>query len=63
MINLELNVPLAILSAMTSGYDWDEELLFPTQFLLLSDYGDDIVKQMLDRKFVSTWRTFQISIE
>lgn len=41
------------LSAMTSGYDWDEDYYFPLNPTAKAYYGDDIVKQMLDRKFVS----------
>ncbi|WP_313385032.1 serine hydrolase [Chishuiella sp.] len=41
------------LSAMTSGYDWDENYYFPLNPTAKAYYGDDIVKQMLDRKFVS----------
>lgn len=41
------------LSAMTSGYDWDEDYYFPLNPTAKAYYGDDIVKQMLDRKFVA----------
>lgn len=41
------------LSAMTSGYDWDEDYYFPLNPTAKAYYGDDIVKQMLARKFVS----------
>ncbi|MFV0225886.1 beta-lactamase family protein [Empedobacter falsenii] len=41
------------LSAMTSGYDWDEDYYFPLNPTAKAYYGNDIVKQMLDRKFVS----------
>lgn len=41
------------LSAMTSGYDWDEDYYFPLNPTAKAYYGDDIVKQMLNRKFVA----------
>ena len=41
------------LSAMTSGYDWDEDYYFPLNPTAKAYYGDDIVKQMVNRKFVS----------
>ena len=41
------------LSAMTSGYDWDEDYYFPLNPTAKAYYGDDIVKQMLSRKFVA----------
>ena len=41
------------LSAMTSGYDWDEDYYFPLNPTAKAYYGDDIEKQILDRKFTS----------
>ncbi|QES92236.1 serine hydrolase [Empedobacter brevis] len=41
------------LSAMTSGYDWDEDYYFPLNPTAKAYYGDDIVKQMLNRKFIA----------
>ena len=41
------------LSAMTSGYDWEEDYYFPLNPTAKAYYGDDIEKQILDRKFTS----------
>lgn len=44
---------LADLSAMTSGYDWSEEYYSPLNPTAKAYYGDDIEKQILDRKFIA----------
>lgn len=41
------------LSAMTSGYDWEENYYFPLNPTAKAYYGDDVEKQMLNRKFVT----------
>ncbi len=41
------------LSAMTSGYDWEEDYYFPLNPTAKAYYGDDVEKQILDRKFTS----------
>ncbi|MBB3106659.1 CubicO group peptidase (beta-lactamase class C family) [Psychrobacter luti] len=46
------NCTLADLSAMTSGYDWTEDYYFPINPTAESYYGHDLVKQMVNRKFV-----------
>lgn len=40
------------LSAMTSGYDWDEDYYFPINPTAKAYYGTEIEQQMLSRKFV-----------
>ena len=46
------NCTLADFSAMTSGYDWTEDYYFPINPTAESYYGHDLVKQMVNRKFV-----------
>lgn len=41
------------LSAMTSGYDWDENYYLPLNPTAKAYYGKNIEKQMLKRKFIS----------
>ena len=41
------------LSAMTSGFDWTEDYYFPLNPTAKAYYGDDIEKQMIERKFVT----------
>lgn len=41
------------LSAMTSGYDWEEDYYFPINPTAKAYYGRNIEKQILKRKFVS----------
>ena len=40
------------LSAMTSGYDWEEDYYFPLNPTAKAYYGNNIEKQMLKRKFI-----------
>ena len=42
------------LSAMTSGYDWEENYYFPLNPTAKAYYGDDVETQMLDRQFISS---------
>lgn len=42
---------LGDLSAMTSGYDWDEDYYLPLNMTAKSYYGSDIEKQILSRQF------------
>lgn len=42
------------LSAMTSGFDWEEDYYFPLNPTAKAYYGDDIEKQMLSYRFVSS---------
>lgn len=44
---------LGDLSAMTSGYDWDEHYYLPLNMTAKSYYGSDIEEQILSRKFRS----------
>jgi len=44
---------IADLSAMTSGYDWEEDYYFPLNPTAKAYYGEDIEKQMLNRKFIA----------
>ncbi|WP_322971299.1 serine hydrolase [Faecalibacter sp. LW9] len=41
------------LSAMTSGYDWEENYYFPLNPTAKAYYGDDVEGQMLKRQFIS----------
>lgn len=41
------------LSAMTSGFDWQEDYYFPLNPTAKAYYGENIEKQMLSRKFIS----------
>lgn len=41
------------LSAMTSGYDWQEDYYLPLNPTAKAYYGNQIEKQMLERKFIS----------
>ena len=47
------NCTVANLSAMNSGYDWDENYYLPLNPTAKAYYGDNIEDQMLNRKFVS----------
>lgn len=46
------NCTLTDFSAMTSGYDWTEDYYLPINPTAESYYGHDLVKQMVNRKFV-----------
>lgn len=46
------NCSLADLSAMTSGYDWQEDYYWPLNPTAKAYYGDDLVKHITSRDFV-----------